>query len=322
MLAKDPRSLCFAPLAEIYRKLGLLDDAINLAKQGCEIHTDYVGGYMALGRAYFEKGMKAESKKALEKVVMAMPENLLAHKLLSQICIESGEIAAAESSLRTILSLNSSDTEARLILDSLAGTASQKTLSNEQETSTATLKGEIAAVRTGATLPLVEDETVLEDLEIIEELSEVVSCHEDDNQALHYEIEESISPSQENISARDKDPLKTVTLAELYVSQGFIERAIDIYQELVDILPDNAELKERLAVLRESEEKAAIVTFEDDSETIPSSISVKDESVIGGVPMGEDAEIPSAYTRGGVLDTLEEWLENIKRRRQCHSERR
>src|SRR5512146_1447483 len=86
-LAKDPQSYCFAPLSELYRKLGLLDDALNVAKRGCELHPDYVGGFMALGRAYYEKGMKAESRAALESVVRGTPENLLAQRILSQLYI-------------------------------------------------------------------------------------------------------------------------------------------------------------------------------------------------------------------------------------------
>jgi hypothetical protein len=43
-----------------------------------------------------------------------------------------------------------------------------------------------------------------------------------------------------------KDPLTTATLAELYVSQGFFERALSIYQELVNENPGNAELLGRL----------------------------------------------------------------------------
>src|SRR5512136_1929568 len=82
-LKKDPKSYCFAPLSELYRKLGMVDDAITVAKRGCELHPDYVGGYMALGRGYFEKGMNAEARAALEKVVRVTPDNLLAQRILS-----------------------------------------------------------------------------------------------------------------------------------------------------------------------------------------------------------------------------------------------
>ena len=116
-LARDPNSYCFAPLSELYRKLGLLDDAINVAKRGCEIHPDYVGGHMALGRALFEKGMKEESRMALEKVIRVTPDNLLAQRVLSQIYIDAGNTVAAEKSLKVILSQNPDDLESKILLE-------------------------------------------------------------------------------------------------------------------------------------------------------------------------------------------------------------
>ncbi|SNB46184.1 lipopolysaccharide assembly protein LapB [Geobacter sp. DSM 9736] len=85
ILARDPESYCFAPLSDVYRKLGLLDEALEVALKGCELHPDYIGGYMALGRACFEKGLYTESRQALRKVVEVMPENLLARRLLSEL---------------------------------------------------------------------------------------------------------------------------------------------------------------------------------------------------------------------------------------------
>jgi hypothetical protein len=49
---------------------------------------------------------------------------------------------------------------------------------------------------------------------------------------------------------RETDPLNTVTLAELYVSQGFLKRALTIYRELLLVDPDNTELKSRLVELK------------------------------------------------------------------------
>ena len=125
-LAKDPGSYCFAPLAELYRKMGLLDDAITVAKKGCDLHPDYVGGHMALGRAYFEKGMKSESKEVLEKVVGFTPDNLMALKILSQIYAENGQNYAAEQTIRMILAQNPADRESQELLDSLKNSPAQE----------------------------------------------------------------------------------------------------------------------------------------------------------------------------------------------------
>lgn len=241
MLARDPNSYCFAPLAELYRKLGMLDDAINIAQRGCEIHPEYVGGYMALGRAYFEKGMKSESRTALEKVVRVTPDNLLAQRLLTQIYIDAGDVAAAEKSLKIILVQNPGDMESQVLLNSLPRIA------GDQPSAVDMPPRENVA---GAGMVAEPDDSLeLEDAEILEELEE----------AEEGEDEEFIYPVQPRATVPDslipgelegKDPLNTVTLAELYISQGFLKRALTIYRELVMADPDNLELKRRLVELK------------------------------------------------------------------------
>src|SRR5690242_20565897 len=85
MLAADPRSYCFVPLSELYRKLNLLDDAVSVAVKGCSMHPDYPGGFFALGAAYNAKGEKAEARKALEQAVALKPELTEALKLLGEL---------------------------------------------------------------------------------------------------------------------------------------------------------------------------------------------------------------------------------------------
>ena len=126
MLAKDPRSYCFAPLSELYRKLGLLDDALNVAKRGVEVHPEYIGGHIALGRAYFEKGMNAEAKQSLEKVAKATPENLLAQKLLYRIYHEEGNVPAAENALQLLVAFNPEDMESREALDAIRRSSAEQ----------------------------------------------------------------------------------------------------------------------------------------------------------------------------------------------------
>ncbi|KAF0219017.1 MAG: hypothetical protein FD174_2406 [Geobacteraceae bacterium] len=307
-LAKDPRSYCFAPLAEIYRKLGLLDDAIHVAKRGCEIHPEYVGGYMALGRAYFEKGMKKESRDALEKAVRVTPDNLLAHKLLSQVYMEAGETAAAENSLQTVLSLNPADPEAQMLLDSLKG-ASPLKFEPASASTAEPVVGAAAEAEEYIAESLADDEFILEDLEIIEELAEEEPEGNGDFVFSPVPAGETAFGAPEEVLVTARDPLKTATLAELYVSQGFIERAVGIYSELLEGAPDNAELRNRLAELK--------LTL--DNEKAQKEAPAFSDLEISGTepclqPPGEGMT-PPPDAEGRVLDTLEQWLENIRRRR-------
>jgi len=54
----------------------------------------------------------------------------------------------------------------------------------------------------------------------------------------------------------DKPVMASVTLADIYLEQGYIEKAIEIYAELVTKEPHNEVYKKRLASLKK-EWKAA-----------------------------------------------------------------
>ena len=42
----------------------------------------------------------------------------------------------------------------------------------------------------------------------------------------------------------------SATLAELYFNQGFVDKAVEVYRQLVDREPDNERLRRRLAELQ------------------------------------------------------------------------
>ncbi|HEU0265302.1 MAG TPA: tetratricopeptide repeat protein, partial [Geobacterales bacterium] len=119
MLEKDPNSLCFAPLADLYRKAGLLEQALAVATHGAELHPSYEGGLIALARAYQEQGLKAEARAVFERVVASSPENLRAQKHLANLYLEAGDLPAAERALNVVVMLDGSDKDAQQKLDTL-----------------------------------------------------------------------------------------------------------------------------------------------------------------------------------------------------------
>lgn len=299
-LAKDPGSYCFAPLAELYRKMGLLDDAITVAKRGCDLHPDYVGGHMALGRAYFEKGMKSESKEVLEKVVAFTPDNLMALKILSQIYAENGQNHAAEQTIRSILAQNPADRESQELLDSLKKSPALD-VSVPLDAPDSNEGGELSLY----------DEEIIEDAEILEELTDEELAEEDFNFTPPGEA--FTEPERVN-SAENKDPLITVTMAELYVSQGFLKRALTIYRELLEIDPDNADWKNRLYELK--------MAIDEDTVNARGEVAAGHTSEADSIQspdqheflMSEDETVLSVAPDDRVLGTLERWLETIRRK--------
>ena len=57
ILLKNPGSKVFAALAEAYRKMGLLEEAYDIAKKGVFKHPEYPSGRVALARILIDKGL-------------------------------------------------------------------------------------------------------------------------------------------------------------------------------------------------------------------------------------------------------------------------
>jgi tetratricopeptide (TPR) repeat protein len=331
-LDRDPNSYCFAPLSELYRKLGMVDDAIIIAKRGCELHPEYVGGYMALGRAYFEKGMNAECRQALEKVVRVTPDNLLAQRILGQIYIDAGEVAAAEGSLKAILAQNPDDMESQILLNSLTRIAEASTYPAALAEEGHTAENKITDIENAGSKYLQgeDNEEIIDLLEsdIVEEITEVTELKEE----LPYTPESgnNFPDIFSSVEMERKDPLHTVTLAELYVSQGLPERGVTIYKELLEADPDNDEFKNRLVELERDIQKDEINAGDLSFKTVysaPGADSLAEAPFIadsppmesGGGPFVDeflsDGDRHPARSEEHIIHVLEMWLENIRRRR-------
>ncbi len=108
---KDPNSKLFLPLAEEYRKEGMLDEAIDALQAGLEKHQAYTSARVLLGKIYLEKGMLPEATKEFENVIASVPDNLFAHKKLAEVYRDTGETARAITASKAILRLNPMDEE-------------------------------------------------------------------------------------------------------------------------------------------------------------------------------------------------------------------
>ena len=314
LLSKDSRSYCFAPLSELYRKLGLLDDAVAVANRGIEAHPEYIGGFMALGRALFEQGNRDQAKTALEKVVLATPENLLAQRILSQLYQEEGNLSAAERALHLLVTFNPEDRESALALE--------------------VLRRSIPPA--GETVPLpatalfkTEESTVTEQAEVdfTPDAEQPASSPESDgsNAGADYEVAEVPAAVDEHTLATGEPPdaeagivpLATVTLAELYEGQGFFEKALEVYSDLLHKDPDNRLLQERvsqLMVRRQTEsDRGSDAAFGEKSE-LPTAVLRQN------VLSGEDSmsQFPRELEQNDdVLGMLGLWLDAVRRRKEC-----
>lgn len=81
---QDPKSKVFAPLAEAYRKMGLLQEAKTLCQDGLKANPHFAGGHVALAKVHLELKEPEKALKNLNEATRLSPENFLAHELLAQ----------------------------------------------------------------------------------------------------------------------------------------------------------------------------------------------------------------------------------------------
>lgn len=329
-LAKKPDSFCFAKLSEIYRAVGLLDDALQTAQQGVDRHPAYLAGLRALALACYAKGLNGECQTALQQVTAAFPEDAQAQKLLGRLCAEQGNLSVARQAYRTALEFVPDDVECRMELEALERSGSFELSEPAPES---------------------DDEEILENLEIVEDEDDFGD--EDQDETGVYVPESSVATIPVSVTVtHTSDPLSTVTLAELYVTQGFTHKALEIFRSILSADPGNSLIRARIAALELQDLVAAPPPVEDgDSNTeqvcppflkddrsadVAEQTAFQEPSlpavdgltdlVVAAVP---DTVRTSAYMDGpqlpvtgradNALSELELWLENIRRFKSCRS---
>jgi tetratricopeptide (TPR) repeat protein len=115
-LARDPSSLAFAQLAELYRKAGRTQDAIALCRQGLARYPQYTTARLTLARTCLGEGRLDEAMTELRIVLEATPKDVQCLRLASEIERRRGNIDGAAEYLETAVKHDPSDRESRALL--------------------------------------------------------------------------------------------------------------------------------------------------------------------------------------------------------------
>ena len=123
---EDPTSRVFAPLAEAYRKAGLLEEAVEIAREGLRNHPHFIGGRVALARALFDQKDYDGVIGELAPVIQDAPDNLAAQKLLAESFLIQGRIAEALGCYKMVLYYSPQDPEVARLVEELEIQAYEK----------------------------------------------------------------------------------------------------------------------------------------------------------------------------------------------------
>ena len=111
MYERNPRSRCFAPLAEIYRKMGMADKAVVILRDGISYHPTYLMGHLGLASCYADLGQYQLAYATLRPIVAQNRDNIRLQRLFARICQELGYGREAVETYKFLLFVNPKDQE-------------------------------------------------------------------------------------------------------------------------------------------------------------------------------------------------------------------
>lgn len=119
ILEKDPNSQIFAPLAEAYRGMGMLQEALKTVTAGVQRHPQFVSGLVTYAKVLRDLGEFKKALDALTRATSLAPENILAHQLLAEIQLASKNPKDALKSFKMVLFLNPNSKSAQKAVQKL-----------------------------------------------------------------------------------------------------------------------------------------------------------------------------------------------------------
>jgi len=197
IVAKDPSSTAFVPLAEAYRQVGLLDDALEATKLGTKMLPHFSPGYSAMGRILGQMGRIDEAMSAYARALSIDRQSQAALVGLARLHLIRGEREQA----RNIL------------------VQAKETYPGDHK---------ISDMLKALDLPRPWDK-----------IKPVLQA------------QESAVPV-ETVAIETGEPIPTATLAEIYVKQGLTDKAVKIYNDILEHNPGNSAARERIMQLKSS----------------------------------------------------------------------
>src|SRR5690554_5740878 len=253
---KNPKSRVFAPLAESYRKLGMLDEALQILRDGIKRHPDYVMGYVVLAHCYFDRENFEQAYSALRPFVAKNLENISLQKLFAEVCLNLGHLEEALQTFKYLLLLNPKDAhvweQVRLLEDDLlVDEEEDRGLSQRESEDT----GEFGddeddwvqvnfnqASRSGDeddeldewNMEAPEKESLLAfKKEVAGDRLDVLE-HELDDDYYHEEYDNAEEDPETFSQDEGGQPIITHTLVDLYERQGHRDKAIELLESILD----------------------------------------------------------------------------------------
>lgn len=284
---KNPRSKVFAPLAEAYRKLGMIDDALKILKEGIRQHPNYALGYIVLSHCYYDLEKYELTYNTLRPIIAQNADNISLQKIFAQACIHLGHLEEALDTYKYLLFLSPRDKffasevkkleddmmvgHKKLTLDQLIKSPDMiipvsETVDDDwtQVDFNRTQKKALPETEPKPVGEIEKDEWIMQrpgDEERKSNLhpilnKESVSERSLDDDFFADEFEDDLGNIDEvNSSLNSDSPIVSHTLIDLYCSQHYYDKAVELLEKILELNPQDNNSKRKLSEVVELRQK-------------------------------------------------------------------
>lgn len=291
-------SRLFAKLADSYRARGDIDRAIDILARGLEQAPHYLTARIILAACFTQKGELAKALEEYERILREDPFHTAAMKRMGKLLCTMGKPAEAKEFIGRYLDEVPGDIEMRKLYTNLDDETPEVLDRKEEE---ARPGRPVKESREEGSMVAQEGPGELKGHHPSEEKEE---APED----VIHEGKEKPEVREEPAVPREEDVIATMTLAELYASQGFLEKAIEIYQKILSKEPSNEVARERIeAMLRRGTERPA-------GEDNPDA---RDEAARTAPERGavEEGGTPGEVIVDQEFERFKKWLTDLRKKR-------
>ncbi len=110
-LLKNSNSLNYALLAEIYRKIGMLDEAKKVLHRGLSRNGGHLYGHLVLGKCFFDEDRFGDCYRELLPFVKNNLDNIVLQKYFGLSCLKIGKLEESLNSFKYLLFLHPKNKE-------------------------------------------------------------------------------------------------------------------------------------------------------------------------------------------------------------------
>jgi tetratricopeptide (TPR) repeat protein len=286
----DPKTRLFFPLAEELRKSDQFAEAEQVLRAGLAHHPTYLSAWVSLGRVLRDADKHRDAVEALSRALVVDPGNVVAARLLADSYLDLGDKLEAIKKYKLVRALMpAGDEELDAVIERLDIDLNPPHVAPFMHESESAPVDEAPFVTTDskafadAEAAVDEDQTLgvkTADFEpmraahrespVEEPVTDYTAAAVQIEQPQGVRIEpapaaaEVPAPWTEEEPASDvfapaeappatpavDDATKTLTMADLYVQQGFADKARDIYQSILQREPGNAVVRKKLDALK------------------------------------------------------------------------